>query len=280
MSTQRAEGDVGTSMMSITDLDIARIGATGRIVSGLTLSVAAGECVGLVGESGSGKSLTLRAIAALLPKSMRVTAGGVTVGGVALPMAAGGAGRKARRARIAMVFQDPSSALDPLMKVGAQIAAVRRHVRGRSRVDARQDALTLLAETRLPDPAVLYERYPHELSGGQRQRVMIAFALASDPEFLLCDEPTTALDVTVQAEILALLNDLRVKKSVGVLFVSHDLAVIAQISSRIAVMRAGEVVETGPTLKVLGEPTHPYTRDLVAAAMAVMSRAGGGGGLT
>ncbi|GAA2224559.1 ABC transporter ATP-binding protein [Herbiconiux moechotypicola] len=243
------------------------------LVSELDLTVQPGECLGLVGESGSGKSLTLRAIAALLPKPLVVRAGSVAVGDAVLPLTAGTAARKARRARIAMVFQDPSSALDPLKRVGAQVAAVRQHVRGRSRAEARRDAVQLLAEARLPHPEQLYGRYPHELSGGQRQRVMIAFALASDPEFLLCDEPTTALDVTVQAEILALLDEIRVTKGVGVLFVTHDLPVIARVSSRIAVMRHGAVVETGDTLEVLGAPAHEYTRGLVASALAL---SGGG----
>lgn len=171
-----------------------------------------------------------------------------------------------------MVFQDPAAALDPLIRVGAQLAAIRRRMRGGRTAEARDDVLALLERVRLPDPARLARRYPHELSGGQRQRIMIAFALASDPRYLLCDEPTTALDVTVQAEILALIDRLRTEEGLGVLFVSHDLPVIARIAQRVAVMRHGVVIETGTTGDLLRSPAHGYTRELVAAARAVAPR--------
>ncbi|WOF23485.1 ABC transporter ATP-binding protein [Microbacterium betulae] len=265
------------SVLEVSGLSIARRRGAG-IVEGVDLSVRRGECVGLVGESGSGKSLTLRAIMALLPDGVEATGGEVRVDGLPMPRS-GAAARSSRRGRLSMVFQDPAAALDPLRRVGAQVAAVRRHVRGRSARAAREDALGLLADVRLPDPAAAYERYPHELSGGQRQRVMIAVALASEPEFLLCDEPTTALDVTVQAEILALLDDIRRSRSVGVLFVSHDLPVVSTVSSRLVVMRRGVVVEAGDTIDVLGAPRDPYTRGLVRAAaeLSADSPAGGSG---
>ncbi|WP_159501101.1 ABC transporter ATP-binding protein [Microbacterium sp. 18062] len=249
--------------LGVSGLSIDRRSDGGRLVDGVDLAVGPGECLGLVGESGSGKSLTLRAIAGILPDTVARTGGAVTVDDAVLDP------RRASPARIGTVFQDPAAAMNPLMRIGSQVAAVRRHVRGRSRHDAREDALRLLERAALPHAARLYDRYPHELSGGQRQRVMIAFALASDPRFLLCDEPTTALDVTVQAEILTLLDDIRVSERIGILFVSHDLPVVARISSRLAVMKAGRIVEQGPTADVIARPADPYTRGLVAAARAV-----------
>lgn len=264
---------MSTSALTVSVLSIGRRAApTGRqIVSHLSLEVQRGECLGLVGESGSGKSLTLRAIMGLLPESLDVTAGTVSVDGMVLP-SSGATARRARRGRLAMVFQDPAAALNPLMRIGTQIAAVRRHVRGRSRQEARRDALALLEQVRIADPAAFFRRYPHELSGGQRQRVMIAIALASEPEFLLCDEPTTALDVTVQDEILTLLEQIRTATSVGVLFVSHDLPVVARASDRLVVMRHGALVEAGDTHEVLVAPREDYTRVLVQAAKALAGR--------
>ncbi len=249
--------------LQVDGLDIAD-GAR-RLVGGVSLSLARGESLGLVGESGSGKSLTLRAIAGLLPAPLRIAAGAVDLDGVTRTAGA----RRHAGPGVGIVFQDPAAALNPLMRVGAQIAAVRRYVRGRSAAEARTDTLELLERVRLPDAAALAQRYPHELSGGQRQRIMIAFALAGNPRYLLCDEPTTALDVTVQAEILDLIDALRREERLGVLFVSHDLPVVARISERIAVMRHGEIVEAGPTTTVLAAPKHPYTRSLLSAARAV-----------
>jgi ABC-type glutathione transport system ATPase component len=221
-----------------------------EIVTGIDLHVAPGECLGLVGESGSGKSLAVRAVMDILPRGVRRSGGEVTAGG-----------------RFAMVFQNPTTSLDPLMSVGNQIAEVRLFVRGRSRAEAKADAIELLTQVGIPDPATRYRSRPGQLSGGQRQRVGIAIALATDPDILLCDEPTTALDVTVQAQVLDLLTALRRDRGLTMVMISHDLAVVAQVADRVAVMRAGAVVETGPTASVVGNPQHEYTASLVGAVL-------------
>ncbi|MGO1560755.1 MAG: ABC transporter ATP-binding protein [Actinomycetaceae bacterium] len=228
-----------------------RISAGEReIVTGIDLHVDPGECLGLVGESGSGKSLAVRAVMDILPRGVRRSGGEVTAGG-----------------RFAMVFQNPTTSLDPLMSVGNQIAEVRRFVRGRSRAEAKAEAIELLTQVGIPDPATRYRSRPDQLSGGQRQRVGIAIALATDPDILLCDEPTTALDVTVQAQVLGLLTALRRDRGLTMVMISHDLAVVAQVADRVAVMRAGAVVETGPTASVVGDPQHEYTASLVGAVL-------------
>ena len=251
-----------------------------RAVDGVSLVLPDGASLGLVGESGSGKSMTLRAIMGLLPRAARVQAGTVRVAGEL----AGARGRPTaqrdtaqrsaadrRRQRLAMIFQDPLAALDPVMTVGTQVAEAPRRVGGLSARAARERALDLLRLTGIPDPVRRYTSYPHELSGGLRQRVMIAVALSSDPAVLLCDEPTTALDVTIQAQILALLQDLRDTQGLGLVFVTHDLAVVGQICDELAVMYAGRIVETGPAEAVLSAPRHPYTAALLASAIDVDS---------
>lgn len=227
-------------------------GPHGRLVHGIDLSVEAGAAIGIVGESGSGKSLTLKAIIGLLPRGVRVAGGAVTTSG-----------------RLGMVFQDPLSALDPLTTVGNHVIEICRHVRGMSRSAARARAVALFTEVGLPDPVAKLRSYPHQLSGGQRQRVVLAIALAAEPEILLCDEPTTALDVTVQAQVLALIETLRRERGLTVVFVSHDLAVVSQVCSTVVVMQAGRIVEHGPTDQVVTDPQHPYTRSLVDAVLEV-----------
>lgn len=227
-------------------------GPRGTIVHGIDLSVEAGEAIGIVGESGSGKSLTLKSIIGLLPRGVRVSAGTVTTSG-----------------RLGMIFQDPLSALDPLTTVGNHVIEICRHVRGMSRAAARARAVELFTEVGLPDPGAKLRSYPHQLSGGQRQRVVLAIALAAEPEILLCDEPTTALDVTVQAQVLALIETLRRERGLTVVFVSHDLAVVSQVCSSVAVMQGGRIVERGPTADVVTAPRHPYTRSLIDAVLEV-----------
>ncbi len=242
-----------------------------RAVDGVSLHLPEGGSLGIVGESGSGKSLTLRAIMGLLPRAARVQAGTVRVAGE--PVSASGERSPAdrRRHRLAMIFQDALSALDPVMTVGAQVAEAPRRVGGLSARAARERALALLRLVGIPDPGRRYASYPHQLSGGLRQRVMIAAALSADPAVLLCDEPTTALDVTIQAQILALLQDLREERGLGLVFVTHDLGVVGQICDDIAVMYAGRIVETGPVGAVLDAPRHPYTAALLASAIDVDS---------
>ncbi|GAA4156834.1 ABC transporter ATP-binding protein [Leifsonia shinshuensis] len=225
-------------------------------VDRVSFSVARGETLGIVGESGSGKSLTLRAVLGVLP------ANGTARGRVEL-IGRPGAKRGSAR-RIAMVFQEPMLALNPTMRVGEFIAeAVRTHT-GVSLRAARARAVELMSDVGIPRAAEHARAWPHELSGGLRQRVMIAAALGTDPDVLLCDEPTTALDVTIQAQILRLLTRVSAERGMAMVFVSHDLAVIGEISQRIAVMYAGRIVETGATAEVLRHPQHPYTAGLLS----------------
>jgi oligopeptide/dipeptide ABC transporter ATP-binding protein len=234
-----------------------------RAVDGASFEVGAGEALGLVGESGSGKTMTLRALVGLLPRAGRLTGGSVAFEGRELVGAKPERLRALRGREIAMVFQEPMTALNPVMRVGDQIAEAPLARLGLGRRRARERALELMRLVGIPDPAHRYDTYPHELSGGLRQRVMIAIALSLDPKLILCDEPTTALDVTIQDQILRLLASLREQLGVSVVFVSHDLAVIAETCDRVAVMYAGQIVETGPVETVFREPRHPYTLGLL-----------------
>jgi oligopeptide/dipeptide ABC transporter ATP-binding protein len=233
-------------------------------VDDVSFEVEAGSAFGLVGESGSGKSLTLRALISLLPPSARVEGGEVLLHGRSVPHA-GREARRARRGEMAMIFQDSLSALDPVVSIGDQVAEAPRRLTRLSRRRAWERALELLRFVGLPDPGSTAHAYPHQISGGQRQRIAIAIALSTDPSVLLCDEPTTALDVTVQAQILDLLDDLRRRLELAIVFVSHDLAVIRQLCDQTAVMYTGRLVETGATTAVLEKPLHPYTRGLLDA---------------
>ncbi len=250
-------------------LDVADLSVSspdGRpLVQGVSFSVDAGERLSLIGESGSGKSLTSFAVTGLLPAGL-VASGSVLLDGVQV---VGARERElvALRGRVAsVVFQEPSTALDPLMRLGKQVAEpLRRHL-GLRGAALRRAVLDALSEVRLPDPARIADAYPHEISGGQRQRVAIAAALACRPRLLIADEPTTALDVTVQAEILALLDALVAERDMALVFVSHDLAVVSQLTDRAIVLRGGRVVEHGPIDTVLAAPSDPYTVALVRSA--------------
>ncbi|MHA3684741.1 ATP-binding cassette domain-containing protein [Leucobacter sp. HY1908] len=238
-----------------------------RLVNSLSFTVAPGERVGLIGESGSGKSLTSLALTGLLPAGLTAT-GSVRLDGVETVGASEGALKPLRGAVSGMVFQEPLTALDPLMRVGKQIAEpMRRHLglRGAALGAAVSKAL---AEVSLFEPRFA-RAFPHELSGGQRQRVAIAIALAAGPRLLVADEPTTALDVTVQAEVLALLDRLVAERGMGLLFVSHDLAVVSRMTDRVLVLQRGDVVEEGAVGALLRAPSHPYTAQLVAHARAL-----------
>jgi oligopeptide/dipeptide ABC transporter ATP-binding protein len=252
--------------LSVVDLGVSVERGSGRFpaVDGVSFDVAAGAALGIVGESGSGTSLTLRARMALVPPGVQIESGTVRLGGDDLPLAGRGA-RQSRRGRMALVFQDPLSALNPVHPVGAQVAEVPQRVLGLSRRRAWERAIELLRLVGIPDAARRAHAYPHQLSGGMRQRVVIAIALASEPAVLLCDEPTTALDVTVQAQVLDLIDDLRTRLDLTIVFVSHDLAVVRQLCDHVAVMYTGRIVETGPTTRVLERPRHPYTLGLLEA---------------
>jgi oligopeptide/dipeptide ABC transporter ATP-binding protein len=259
-----------TAVLEVGDLvvEMRRHGRRFRAVDQVSLAVQRGGSLGIVGESGCGKSATLRAIMGVLPPAGQVTAGTLSADGVPLSTD-GSRGRQDRRHLVAMVFQDALSALNPVMTVGDQIAEAPRLVLGLSRRSARSRALELLRTVGIPDPKGRYDSYPHELSGGLRQRVMIAIALSSEPAILLCDEPTTALDVTIQAQILALLTDLRQSAGLTIVLVTHDLGVVGQMCENLAVMYAGRIVETGAVGEVLGAPRHPYTAGLLASALDV-----------
>ena len=234
-------------------------------LTGVSLTVAPGECLGVIGESGSGKSVTALSVMGLVASPPGVIAGGaVRYAGEDLVGAPFHRLRELRGDRISYIFQDPLSTLHPLYRIGDQIveAIVSHHAVPRA--EARQRALALLDQVRIPNPASRIDAYPHELSGGMRQRVGIAMALVNEPDLIIADEPTTALDVTVQAQILALLDDLRRERDVAILFITHDFGVVAQLCDRVAVMYAGRIVEEGPTRAVLDDPAHPYTRRLIA----------------
>lgn len=236
------------------------------LVHGVSLSVAQGECLALVGESGSGKSLTALSILRLLPEpEVRITAGTIHLAGV--DVAAGTADAACNlRGRVAgMVFQDPQSALHPCVPVGQAVAAIVRHHLQCSNAAARQRALELLKEVSIDDPARRAQQWPHQLSGGLRQRVALAMALAGNPQLLIADEPTTALDVTVQAQLLGLIAHLQRERGLAVLLISHDFGVVAAAADRVAVMQAGRIVETGSVATVLAAPQHVYTQTLLAA---------------
>jgi oligopeptide/dipeptide ABC transporter ATP-binding protein len=236
---------------------------TVHAVDGASIAVAPGEAFGLVGESGCGKSMTLRAIMGLLPRPGQVVGGEVLFEGEDLVTAPPGRLRQIRGGSIAMIFQEPMTALNPVMRVGDQIAEAPRVHLGLSGTAARQRALDLMRRVGIPDPVRRARAYPHELSGGLRQRIMIAIALSCDPKLILCDEPTTALDVTIQDQILKLLLNLRHEFGVSVVFVTHDLAVVAETCERLAVMYAGQIVETGTVDEVFRAPRHPYTLGLL-----------------
>ena len=252
-------------LLRVSDLRVEFSLARGtvRAVDGASFEVGRGEALGLVGESGSGKTVALRALVGLLPRSADIAGGTIEFDGVDVLKLDDDRRRELRGRSIAMVFQEPMTALNPVMRIVDQIAEMPLVRLGMGRRRARQRALELMRVVGIPDANRRADAYPHELSGGLRQRVMIAIALSGDPKLLLCDEPTTALDVTIQDQILKLLLSLREELGVSLVFVSHDLAVIAQACRRVAVMYAGRVVETGAVDEVFREPRHPYTLGLL-----------------
>lgn len=250
------------SLIEIRDLRVAFDGI--QVLHGIDLDVAKGESVGLVGESGCGKSVTWLAALGLLPGKARVT-GSVTIDGQELCGATRSTLEGIRGGRIAMIFQDPSSSLNPVVRVGRQITEALRIHRGLEGAAARNEAIRLMDMVGIPDTRGRFDAYPHEFSGGQCQRLMIAMALAGEPELLIADEPTTALDATIQAQILDLLGTIRAETGMAMVFISHDLGAVSQVCGRICVMYAGRIVEEGPIETLFDNPRHPYTRGLFDA---------------
>jgi peptide/nickel transport system ATP-binding protein len=258
-----------TRVLDVRDLLISFPSSGGRRfhpVDGVSCSLDRGETLALVGESGCGKSLTSLALLRLVPAPGRVDPGSVIrLGDTDVLALEGEALRRIRGKRIGMIFQDPMTSLNPVFTVGDQIAeGVLAHLRV-SKAEARERARGLLQEVGIPDPAARLDAYPHQLSGGMRQRVMIAIALSAEPEILVADEPTTALDVTVQAQILETLDELRRRRGMAVLLITHDLGIVAGRADRVAVMYAGQIVEEAPTAALFARPSHPYTQGLFAS---------------
>jgi peptide/nickel transport system ATP-binding protein len=256
-----------TAVLSVHDLHVA-IGYrqnAANVLRGASLEVGAGEVRGLVGESGAGKSMLGRAVLGLLPANAVITAGTILFEGRDLIAMPEPERRRLLGRRIALIPQDPMTSLNPVKRVGAQIGALLRHHLALARRDALARAEELLAEVAIREPRRVLELYPHEISGGMRQRVLIAMAFACDPSLVIADEPTTALDVTVQRQVLQLVERLRQRHGAAILFVTHDLGVVAKICRTMTVLHAGRVLEDGETTEVLAKPRHPYTRALLAA---------------
>jgi dipeptide transport system ATP-binding protein len=256
-----------TAALSIQGLQVA-IGkgtSSANVLRGVSLQVEPGEVRGLIGESGAGKSMLGRAVLGLLPANAIITAGTIAFEGRDLVTMPEPERRSLLGRRIALIPQDPMTSLNPVKRVGAQVAMVLRHHLELSKRDALERAAELLVEVAIREPRRVLGLYPHELSGGMRQRVLIAMAFACDPSLVIADEPTTALDVTVQRQVLQLVERLRQRHGAAILFVTHDLGVVAKLCRTVTVLHAGRVLEDGETADVLARPRHPYTRALLAA---------------
>ena len=249
-------------MLEVSNLEVA----FGHVapLSGVSFSLSKGETLGIVGESGSGKSLTAMSVMGLLPLSGgRVTAGSIIFDGQELTSLSEPAYRKLRGGRLGLITQNPMTSLDPLQKIGPQVDAVAVLHLGMTSAQARARTVEILGTLRIPEPALICDRYPHQMSGGMKQRIVIAMALAADPDVLIADEPTTALDVTVQAQIIRLLDDLVKERDLALVLITHDMSVVAQTCDNVVVMYAGRVVEHGTVAAIFEAPQHPYTQALI-----------------
>lgn len=258
-------------LLEVNDLGVSfvtRMG-TNKAVDGISFTVESGQITAIIGESGSGKSVACYSMLGLIPKPPgRIDSGTAVFEGMDLLQASEGQLREIRGRDIAMIFQDPMTSLNPFMTVGNQLMEPLRYHKNVSKAEARQRALELMEDVGIRDPQSTIDNYPHQFSGGMRQRVMIAMALINEPKLLIADEPTTALDVTIQAEILRLIAELQEKRNIGVIFISHDLAVVADIANQIVVMQQGRIVESGDSDSIFHHAEHPYTRKLLAAIPA------------
>ncbi|MFC9324264.1 ABC transporter ATP-binding protein [Kitasatospora sp. NPDC057015] len=261
-----AAASPGAPVLTVEGLHITVGSGRAEAVRDVSFRVRAGEAVGLVGESGSGKTLTCRSVLGVGAPGVAVSAGRIDLAGTELTALSARAWEQVRGSRLGAVFQDPASYLNPSITVGRQLAEPLRVRLGLNRAAARERAVELFASVGLHRPEEVYHRYPHELSGGMLQRVLIAIAVAGEPELLVADEATTALDTVVQAEVLELLARLRTERGLALLLVTHDLAVVAEVCDRILVFYAGEIVEDGPTAEVVAAPAHPYTEALLRVA--------------
>lgn len=254
-------------LLTINDLHIQFKTSRGvlRAVNGISFEVLPGEIFGVVGETGCGKSITGLSVMQLLPESAAIPQGRITFAGRDILTLSDAEMRRVRGREIAMIFQDPTTSLNPVFTIGQQMTRVIRTQTTLSKKETQEKIDEMLTAVGLPDVARIRQSYPHQLSGGMKQRAMIAMALSCSPKLLIADEPTTALDVTIQAQILELLKNLRDRFNVAILFITHNLGVVAQVCDRVAVLYAGQVAETGETAKIFNMPHHPYTRGLLAA---------------
>lgn len=265
----------GGALLVLHDLVLRFRGQTNDVVDRVSLTVRRGEVLCVVGESGCGKSVTAMALMGLLPKdSTRISSGKLTIGSNHFDLSKDALPADMRGNTVAMIFQEPMTSLNPAFRIGDQIGEVVLRHRGGTRAEAMTRAQEMLTRVGIANPAQRLMEYPHQLSGGMRQRVMIAMALANDPQILIADEPTTALDVTIQAQILDLIRDLRDDTGMGTIMITHDLGVVAEIADSVAVMYGGQVVEQGPVAEVFSSPHHPYTIGLMSA-MPRLDRPGG-----
>ena len=259
-------------LLSIKNLTVVfktRLGEV-PVIDDVSFSIAPGEILGIVGESGCGKTMTSLAIMRLMPEQGKVTSGSIRLSGEDLVVASEARMRGLRGNEISMVFQEPMTSLNPVFSVGEQIAEVLKAHQGLSKSEARNHAVELLESVKIPLPSRRANDYPHQLSGGMRQRVMIAIALACKPKVLIADEPTTALDVTVQAHIFELLHELRDQTGTSIILITHDMASVAEMAERVMVMYAGRKVEEGPVEEILTNPLHPYTQGLIRCVPHLM----------
>ena len=263
----------GTPLLDVQGLSVRHRESARNLVDDVSFSLSAGETLCIVGESGCGKSLTVLALMGLLPTPPLHLAGGeARFAGADLLSMQPAALSAIRGDRVAMIFQEPMTALNPVLRIGEQIAeSVRRH-RNVTRAEARARAVEMLRQVGIPAPEKRIDEFPHQLSGGMRQRAMIAIAMANDPALLIADEPTTALDVTIQAQILKLMRDLQREAGAALILITHDLGVVAEMADRVAVMYAGRIVETGPVASVFGDPQHPYTIGLMSSMPSLEAR--------
>lgn len=254
-------------ILSVKDLRISFRAYGGKVqaVRGISFDLHRGETLAIVGESGSGKSVSIKAIMGILANNAIIEEGEILYNGKDLTKVKEDDFHEIRGKRIGLIFQDPLSALNPIMKIGHQITEVLRLNKKVSKEEAKARALDLMRAVGIPDVERRFDQYPFQFSGGMRQRIVIAIALAGEPEILICDEPTTALDVTVQAKILELINQIKVERNLSVIFITHDLGVVANMADRVNVMYAGKIVETGTSEEIFFEPAHPYTWALLSS---------------